>query len=105
LQREFADLLGVNESTITHWELNRTAPELRFLPRIIALLGFDPRPVGLTLADRLVTSRTRRGLSREAAAHLLGVDPGTLWRWESSRRSPTKAFLARVEAFLEPPTV
>jgi transcriptional regulator with XRE-family HTH domain len=47
LQREFAERLGVTESTVTNWELNRTTPALRFLPAIIALLGFDPRPAGM----------------------------------------------------------
>ena len=84
LQPELTEQLGVDEGTVTNWELNRTAPGLRFLPRIIALLGFDPRPAGLTRADQLVTP-TRRGLSWEAAAQLLGVDPGTLWMGELSK--------------------
>jgi transcriptional regulator with XRE-family HTH domain len=90
----------VTESTVTNWELNRTAPALRFLPRIITLLGFDPRPADLTLAQQLLTCRTARGFSREAAARLLGIDPGTLGRWESGERRPQRAFLTRVEAFL-----
>lgn len=102
LQRELADQLGVTESTVTNWELNRTAPALRFLPHIISLLGFDPRPAGPTLAQQLLTCRTARGLSREAAARLLGVDPGTLWRWEGGRRTPGGAFLAIIKAFLRP---
>ena len=44
LQREVAEQLGVDKSTVTNWELNRTTPTLRFSPRIIGLLGFDPRP-------------------------------------------------------------
>jgi transcriptional regulator with XRE-family HTH domain len=88
LQREVAERIGVTESTVTNWELNRTAPALRFLTRIIDLLGFDARPAGVSLADRLVTYRTAQGLSRKAAARMLGVDPGTLQKWESGRRSP-----------------
>ena len=42
LQREIAARLGVTESTVTNWELNRTSPKIRFLPSIIALLGYDP---------------------------------------------------------------
>lgn len=53
LQREVAARLGVTESTVTNWELNRTSPKIRFLPGIIALLGYDPRPAGVTLADQL----------------------------------------------------
>jgi transcriptional regulator with XRE-family HTH domain len=100
LQREVADRLGVTESTVTNWELNRTTPALRFLPRIIALLGVDPRPSGTTPIEQLVACRTARGLSREAAARILCVDPGTLWTWESGRRLPTGLFWARIEAFL-----
>lgn len=73
LQREVADRLGVSKSTVTNWELNRSTPALRFLPRIIALLGLDPRPAGTTLGDQLVACRTVRGLSQEAAAQMLGV--------------------------------
>jgi transcriptional regulator with XRE-family HTH domain len=90
----------VTESTVTNWELNRTAPALRFLPHIITLLGFDPRP-GTPLADKLVTRRTTQGLSQEAAARLLDIDPGTLARWESGRRMPGRPFLARIRVFLE----
>ncbi|HUQ15979.1 MAG TPA: helix-turn-helix transcriptional regulator [Gemmatimonadales bacterium] len=100
LQREVAEWLGVTESTVTNWELNRTEAELRFLPRIIALLGFDPRPAGVTLGEQLLVCRTARGLSREAAARILGVDPGTLWKWESDQRTPGRAFLAKIRAFL-----
>ncbi len=100
LQREVAERLGVDHCTVTTWELNRTTPELRLLPRIFALLGLDPRPAGQTLAEQLVSCRTSRGLSREAAARQLGVDPGTLWRWESGQGTPGRAFLAKIEAFL-----
>jgi transcriptional regulator with XRE-family HTH domain len=100
LQRELADRLGVNETTVTNWELNRTTPALRFLPAIIALLGFDPRPVGTTLGEQLVTCRTTRGLSRAAAARSMAIDPATLLRWENGQRNPQGVFLARIEAFL-----
>jgi len=39
LQREVAERLGVNEATVTNWELNRTSPALWFLPAIVRFLG------------------------------------------------------------------
>jgi transcriptional regulator with XRE-family HTH domain len=42
-----------------------------------------------------VTYRTARGLSREAAARMLVVAQGTLWRWESGRRTPGRVLLPR----------
>jgi transcriptional regulator with XRE-family HTH domain len=40
------------------------------------------------------------GLSQKEAAHILGVDPGTLARWERGEREPTGAFLDSVTRFL-----
>jgi transcriptional regulator with XRE-family HTH domain len=45
LQREVAQKLQVNQMTICNWEINRTSPQLRFIPRIITFLGYN-------LADR-----------------------------------------------------
>lgn len=101
LQRDLADRLGVTESTVTNWELNRTEPELRFLPGIFSLLGFDPRPVGATLAEQLVTFRTAQGLSQEGAARILGVDPGTLSRWERGLRTPAGGLTGIANAVIE----
>jgi transcriptional regulator with XRE-family HTH domain len=88
----------VTESTVTNWEVNRTTPTLRFLPAIIRFLGYLPFPCGVSIAEQLIVTRRVRGLSREAAARLLGVDPGM--RWESGKRIPQRVLLARIEAFL-----
>ena len=71
---------GADQCTVTNWELNRTSPALRFIPALARFLGYLPLPAGGTLAERLVAYPTARGLSQEAAARLLGVDPGTLSR-------------------------
>ncbi len=41
------------------------------------------------------------GLSQERAAARLGVDSGTLARWERGERRPVGRFLEMVERFLE----
>jgi transcriptional regulator with XRE-family HTH domain len=42
LQREVAEVLGVDTMTITNWERNRCNPSARMLPRILRFLGYSP---------------------------------------------------------------
>jgi transcriptional regulator with XRE-family HTH domain len=52
------------------------------------------------MGEQLVRQRTSLGLSQKEAAERLGVDPGTLAKWERGEREPAGAFLARVKQFL-----
>ncbi|MGH7517021.1 MAG: helix-turn-helix domain-containing protein [Gemmatimonadales bacterium] len=102
LQREVAERLGVDHCTVTNWELNRSSPALRFVPRIIGLLGFDPSPPGASLGERLRAARHWAGCSQEQCARLLGVDPSTLSRWERDIRVPTGRYARLAGAFVGP---
>ncbi len=42
LQREAAERLGVDETTVYNWEKNRSNPSLRFIPKIIKFPGHFP---------------------------------------------------------------
>ena len=44
--------------------------------------------------------RTSQGLSQKEAAGRIGVDHGTLARWERGEREPSGEFLLRVNQFL-----
>ena len=58
LQREAADKLGVDAMTICNWEIKRTCPQLRFIPKIIAFLGYVPYDTQSgTLGRRIVACR------------------------------------------------
>ena len=70
------------------------------MPAIIRFIGYNPLPNAKTLAEQLVRHRTALGMSRKDAAVELGVDDGTLARWERGDREPEGEFLRRVERFL-----
>ncbi|MBI4182604.1 MAG: helix-turn-helix transcriptional regulator [Proteobacteria bacterium] len=59
------------------------------MPSIIAFLGSDPCPASRSLGEQLMSARRRRGFSQREAAKLLGVDVGTLGRWERGIRTPS----------------
>ncbi len=91
LQREVAVQIGATESTIYNWERQRNTPEIRFIAPIIEFLGYNPLPTPTTLSEQLIFHRTRRGLSQEKFARILGVDPTTLASWETGRRRPSRS--------------
>ena len=46
LQKQVAEQLGVDETTIYKWENHRSAPVIRVLPKIIQFLGYVPSTSG-----------------------------------------------------------
>jgi transcriptional regulator with XRE-family HTH domain len=105
LQREVAEQLGVDKTSVFNWEGNRSSPEIRYMPAIIRFLGYNPLPAANTLAEQLVRHRTGLGLSQKESAERLGVDPSTLAKWEQGKREPPQGvFLGRVKRFLDDET-
>ena len=82
------------------WERGERQPLPHFYPAIIAYLGCEPWPEPETLAHALRAERLRRGLDLFAAARQMGVDEGTLGRWERCERKPTSRTLPVIDAFL-----
>lgn len=85
-QAEVAKRLGVSESTLWNWERNRTEPAWHHWSAITKFLGYDPLPEPQNLGERLARHRKLEGLSQREMAEKLGVDPGTLGRWERGER-------------------
>jgi transcriptional regulator with XRE-family HTH domain len=100
-QREVAEEIGVDTTSIFNWEGNRSSPEVRYMPAIIDFLGYDPRPQANTLAEKLIRQRTSLGLSQKEFAKCLGFDASTLAKWEQGKREPQGTFLVRVKGFLQ----
>ena len=62
LQKEVAEQLGVNTTSVRSWEANIAEPEIRHTPAIIRFVGYNPLPTANTLAEQLVRQRTSPGL-------------------------------------------
>ena len=91
--------MGVNAWTYILWEQDRSTPSIRYYPSISAFHGYDPFPAPRTVAEQIATKRRRLGLSFREAADLLGVDEGTVSRWESGEWKPRMSQEA-VQSFL-----
>lgn len=103
-QEEVAACLGVNAWTVHNWETGQRKPEIRFVPALVAFLGYDPEPVDEgTLAGQLVAKRLKLGLSQREAARSLQIDPGTWAGWELGARIARETHRRAVEEFLESP--
>ncbi len=99
-QKDAAALLRVNQWTLIGWEKGRKDPPIRFWPRVIKFLGYDPHGEPRTLAERLLTARRRLGVTQEEAAKLASVDEESFRLWELGKRKPSPASLMRIEEFV-----
>jgi transcriptional regulator with XRE-family HTH domain len=96
-QCEVATQIGVTESTICNREKGRVGPDVKHLPALVRFLDYNPLPEPTSFAERVTWARTLLGLSVQACARRLGVDPATLWAWETGRREPEGRRLTAAE--------
>lgn len=99
-QKEVARQMRVSPFTLLGWEKDRTEPPVCLYPRIIEFLGYDPSPAPRSFGDRIEAARRQLGLSQEAAAKILGIDEGTLRRYEHGTWTPKGERLARIDKFV-----
>jgi transcriptional regulator with XRE-family HTH domain len=98
--KQAALLLACDATTVANWEKGRTSPGTTHWPKVLDLLGYDPRPPDESIGEQLKRHRETRGWSQAEVAARLGVTVSVLWRWESGRRKPRGGYLARVYALL-----
>lgn len=89
LQREVATTLGVDATTIHNWKCNHRKPSFRYIRAIIGFLGYTPDLMEAgNLGEKIVLYRRLQGISQKGLARQLGVDPGTIGRWERNESQP-----------------
>jgi transcriptional regulator with XRE-family HTH domain len=97
-QKEAAKLLGVSEACVTLWENGNTTPQIKYAPKIIQFLGFNPYMVkGKSLGARVKNYRLANGLSHKELGKILGMDGGTISRWETGVFIPGSETQIRLE--------
>jgi DNA-binding XRE family transcriptional regulator len=99
-QKDVAEQLGVDSTSIPNWEANRSVPEIPYMPAIIRFLGYDPLPPANTLAQQLVRKRTSLGLFAGGIRQASWCGPQHAVEMGTPEREPAGAFLMRVKRFL-----
>ena len=99
-QKDVAAQMKVSEATVRGWENDKSSPSVRYIPRIIAFLGYDPYPKPQSLGEEIAAARRRLGLSRKRLAKELEIDEMTLAQWESCTRFPKKRHEQIIRQFL-----
>jgi DNA-binding transcriptional regulator YiaG len=89
-QSQVGQIIGVSECCITNWELGHAKPEVRYIPHIIAFIGYCPYNTAGDLIDRIRDIRHAFGLTQEQMSKLLKVDESSLASWECREHKPVK---------------
>ncbi len=100
LQKDEGQRTGGSVSDVWNWENNRVSPAVKFMPAIIAFLGYNPIPEPTTLSARLVWYRQSKGWTQKDFAKVLRVDQSTLAGWERGERVLQGVYLAKINAAL-----
>ncbi|HBE92853.1 MAG TPA: hypothetical protein DDW55_10110 [Gammaproteobacteria bacterium] len=98
-QIDVAPILDIDSFTLGNWEKGHTEPMVWYYPAIMDFLGYCPYQRAVTLGDRIRLLRTHHGLSHRGLAREIGVDAGSISRWETRDRRPSKQILRRLKEF------
>ena len=100
LQKELAQKIGVDKTSIYNWENNRISPSFYFIPKIIEFLGYVPYDTKAnTLGEKIKTYRKILGLTQKKLANLLDIDTSTIGHWERGKNRPTKRHLKNLTTY------
>lgn len=96
-----AERLGVLEETVGLWERGLRRPLPGHYGAIVGFLSYDPEAAPPGLAGRLKAVRLRLGLTQAELAARAGLDEGSICRWESGWRQPSRWMAGRLTLILD----
>ncbi len=103
LQKDVGNVIGVSAWTVMNWEKNYHEPGFIHYPSIMEFLGYCPVQRAEHLGGWVKLHRIHRGLSQKEAAHLIGIDPSTLARYERDKCTPNRNLFTAMEYFIVQP--
>jgi DNA-binding XRE family transcriptional regulator len=98
-QKDVAAQIGVTPSTIWNWE-HRWSVDLRYIPRVIAFLGYNPISPPEDMLERLAWYKQVNGLTLEQLGAEMGRDPEQLADWLGGWHKPCRWNREELERFL-----
>jgi len=103
MQIEVAQILDACENSVVSWELGKTFPALKFIPRIIGFLGYLPFSdiMNKPFAERIFILQQLRGITQEELASEFDISPDTLTRWIIGKNRPRKSIVERIDEELQ----
>lgn len=101
LQREVAQLLGVDVDSVCQWEVGHRQPKVCFVPRIIDFLGYVPGEPATSFPEALRLARRSAGLSQEQLAYRTYVDESSIAKWERGDTIPFLETVQRLSPFFK----
>jgi len=99
MQKQAAEIIGTNETSLMTWERNKRILSISFIPKIIEFLGYIPSNYNkehVTIREKILHYRQIHGLNQKKLAKTLNIDPTTLARWEMSKSQPSKKLLEKL---------
>jgi transcriptional regulator with XRE-family HTH domain len=102
-QGQVGKYIGVVDEAVTGWELGYYLPKIRYVPKIIEFLGYNPYPKQetKTFGGKVKLYRLLHNLSHRKMAKVLHADPGTVAHWESNATTPIEPRLSELMALLQ----
>ena len=77
-----------------------SSSELNQIPKVIKFLGYLPFEEPETWGEKIAYYRWLKGMTQKELACQLGVDPGTLARWEQGKQIPSETYRERLISFI-----